>query len=281
VTWVVGLAVIADLYDSEERGRGMGLLMAGNSVGFLLGPTIGGWLYQAGGARLPYLVVAGLSLATAAALALVRLPDRHRDHEQMPLVDVLRVPAVAICSLAVVVGGGTLAMLEPVFSLHLSASLGLGPARIGLVFGLGALVSTVMHPVFARLADRWGGRGLTLGGIAGIGAFLPLLALPDTFVMAACVYAAGVVPITAMVTPSRAYMAEATGGRSYGVGYGVYNFAWAVGILGGPALGGFLYERLGFAALAWSWAAAVLLVTGLLARAGRRDAWSSAPSRAL
>jgi MFS family permease len=102
--------------------------------------------------------------------------------------------------------------------------------------------------------------------------------------MAACVYALGVVPIAAMVTPSLAYMAEATsatGARSFGVAYGVYNFAWAVGILGGPALGGFLYERLGFARVAWGWAIAVLIVTGLLARAGRRPASSSAASRAL
>ena len=51
-----------------------------------------------------------------------------------------------------------------------------------------------------------------------------------------------------IITPSLAYMAEATssaGAGSFGVGYGLYNMAWGVGLLGGPALGGFLFERIG------------------------------------
>ena len=41
--------------------------------------------------------------------------------------------------------------------------------------------------------------------------------------------------------------------------------AWGAGLLGGPALGGFLFERLGFARLALVWAPALLVVTWLLA----------------
>ena len=55
--------------------------------------------------------------------------------------------------------------------------------------------------------------------------------------------------IATFVTPSLTYMAEATseaGSQSFGVAYGLYNFAWAIGLLIGPALGGFLYERIGF-----------------------------------
>ena len=62
-----------------------------------------------------------------------------------------------------------------------------------------------------------------------------------------------------VITPSLAYMAEATsdaGVGSFGVAYGLYNVAWGVGLLGGPALGGFLFERMGFARAARSrWAA--------------------------
>ena len=48
--------------------------------------------------------------------------------------------------------------------------------------------------------------------------------------------------------------------------YGLYNVAWGVGLLGGPALGGFLFERIGFQRLALWWAPAVLLLTVLVAR---------------
>jgi hypothetical protein len=64
-------------------------------------------------------------------------------------------------------------------------------------------------------------------------------------------------------------MAEATsaaGVESFGVSYGVYNFAWGVGLLVGPAIGGYLFEQLGFARLTFVWTSLVLATTILLAR---------------
>jgi MFS family permease len=71
------------------------------------------------------------------------------------------------------------------------------------------------------------------------------------------------------ITPSLAYMGEAAsnaGIGSFGVSYGIYNMAWAVGLLGGPAVGGFLFERIGFARLTLAWAPVLVLVTWLLGR---------------
>src|SRR2546426_2625569 len=42
ITWVVGFALIADRYSVEERGRVTGIVMAGTSVGVMIGPSIGG-----------------------------------------------------------------------------------------------------------------------------------------------------------------------------------------------------------------------------------------------
>ena len=75
------------------------------------------------------------------------------------------------------------------------------------------------------------------------------------------------------VTPSLTYMAEATssaGSDSFGVAYGLYNFAWSFGLLIGPALGGALYERLGFVRLCAIWAVAIVMVLAALARAAAR-----------
>jgi len=42
--------------------------------------------------------------------------------------------------------------------------------------------------------------------------------------------------------------------------------AWGAGLLSGPAVGGFLFERMGFAHLALAWAPLTLVVSWLLAR---------------
>jgi MFS transporter, DHA1 family, solute carrier family 18 (vesicular amine transporter), member 1/2 len=277
VTWVVGFAVIADLYTSAERGRVMGLVMSGTTLGFMIGPTIGGWLYENGGPQLPYLVVAAFATVAAGGLAWIHLPPPQNRQDAIALRTVVGAPAVAVCAAAVVVGGGTLAMMEPVLSLFLSSEIGLGPARIGIVFGGGAVVTAVLHPLFGRIADRSGGRRLTLVGLGAIGAVLPILSLIWSFESAVGLYALSVIAVAMMVTPSLAYMAEAVssvGIGSFGVAYGLYNFAWALGLLVGPSAGGFLYERLGFTALTLVWAAPVVVITLLLARASVASASS-------
>jgi MFS family permease len=72
-----------------------------------------------------------------------------------------------------------------------------------------------------------------------------------------------------IVTPSLAYMAQAAsaaGFESYGVVYGVYNMAWAVGLMASPALGGFVLERAGFEALVTGWSLFLLATSVILAR---------------
>jgi len=149
VTWVVGFALLADLFTADERGRAMGWVMSATTSGFMIGPTLGGWLYESGGPTVPYLFVAFLSLVAAAGFVWLQTPHERRHADPVSLRDVARVPAVAVCGAAVVLGGGTLAMLEPVLSLFLAGEIGLGPSRIGLVFGAAAVVSAVLHPCAA------------------------------------------------------------------------------------------------------------------------------------
>src|SRR5262249_58187276 len=77
VTWVVGFALLADLYPAAERGRVTGIVMAGTSFAFMIGPSIGGWLYEIGGMRLPFLSVAILTVIVAAGLIWFH-PPLHR-----------------------------------------------------------------------------------------------------------------------------------------------------------------------------------------------------------
>ena len=127
VTWVVGFALLADLYKPAERGRVMGLVMAGTTFGFMIGPTLGGWLYETGGMRVPFLSVAALALVAAVGFVWLKIPPTHAEYETVPIRAMLRVPAVAACAAAVVVGGGTIAMFEPMLSLFLASSIHLGP----------------------------------------------------------------------------------------------------------------------------------------------------------
>ncbi len=268
VTWVVGFVLVADLYQPDERGRVTGIVMSGTTFAVMIGPTIGGWLDQAGGPALPFLGVAALATLVASGFIWLHVPNAHAARDLVPLRDVLRTRSILVCALVVVAAAATMSMVEPVLALHLS-SLGIHPGRIGTVFGTGAVVSTVMHPLFGRLADRFGARRMTLFGLVAMAVNVVLLSQSWSFastVVLFCIAAAGGALV---ITPSLTFMGEATsdaGIGSFGVAYGIYNMAWGAGLLSGPSIGGFLYEQLGFPRLALAWAPALLLVTALLAR---------------
>jgi DHA1 family solute carrier family 18 vesicular amine transporter 1/2 len=265
MTWIVGFAMIADLYGKDERGRAMGLAMAGSTTGVIVGPLIGGWLYEIGGIRLPFLMVAGLAVLDMIAFAIVA-PRTQGSGTHTPMLEVLAHRPIAITALVVVAAAATIAMLEPVLPLEFQRRLGLGPAAIGSLFGIAALCSSAMHPIYGRLSDRWGGRRLMMIGLIGSALALPLMNFATDFWSAAMTMVPMWLIFSMVITPSLAYIAEAAsaaGLESFGVVYGLYNVAWAVGLMAGPALGGFLLERVGFEALTLGWGL-LLFVTALI-----------------
>ena len=268
VTWVVGFALIADLYPSEARGAVTGIVMMGTSFAFMIGPSLGGWLYEVGGMRLPFLAVALMATVAAALFLWIDLPDARATRERVPVSLVIRVPAIALCGASVLAISSTLSMLEPVLSLHLRG-LGVDPARIGLVYGFSAVVTTLLHPIIGRAADRWGARRMTVLGLALCGCWLPFLSRAWSYQSAVALFVVQASCAAMAITPSLAYMGEATsqaGVQSFGVAYGLYNLAWGAGLLSGPAAGGFLLERFGFVRLSLIWGPVLLLAALLLAR---------------
>ena len=108
-------------------------------------------------------------------------------------------------------------------------------------------------------------------GLALAGGAVPMLSLISSYSSAVALYVFQASMAAVAITSSLAYMGEAVaqaGLGSFGVGYGLYNVAWGIGLLGGPALGGFLYERVGFTRLTLLWAPCVISMAFVLARSG-------------
>src|SRR5437762_8843901 len=113
VTWVVGFALVADLYDSSERGKVTGIVMMGTSFAVMIGPTIGGWLYEIGGIRLPFIAVAIMSAVPLALFLWLRIPPPRRSGDIMPIGMVLCVPAIGAFALTVIAIAITITLHYP------------------------------------------------------------------------------------------------------------------------------------------------------------------------
>jgi len=182
---------------------------------------------------------------------------------------VLTLRPIAVCAPLIIAAAATGAMLQPVIPLRFESRLGLSPAEIGTMFGIAAIASSAMHPIYGRLSDRWGGRRLMMAGLAGFALMLPVMNLATDFRSAALVIVPTWMVFGMVITPSLAYFAQIAsnaGVQAYGVVYGVYNVAWAVGLMAGPAAGGFLLERAGFGRLTVGWSVLLLAASLVLAK---------------
>ena len=131
------------------------------------------------------------------------------------------------------------------------------------------MTSAMMHPMFGRLADRWGAARLMRYGLFCTAGSLALLGQTWSVASTIGLYVLFAATIAMIITPSLAYMAEAAldaGIGSFGAVYGLYNVAWGIGLLSGPALSGFLYERIGFGRLTLAWAPFLVLISWWLGR---------------
>ncbi len=252
--WSVGLAIIADVYPAGERGQGMGVVMGAMGAGSIAGPALGGILYDHIGYKAPFLLVAaicaGAGLFALFSRELKRLAPRGNMGGYRGMARaVLTRPGIALTLIIVMMGTVSLGVLEPLFPVYLEENLGLGSSGIGLLFALTVLAYSLSSPVVGSLADRFGRKGLMAGGLLATALAAPILVFAGNLALIAVLFAAYGIAIAFFETPTLPLIADRIGGgekgEAYGTAFGLFNMAWAIGYLLGPAAGGFLASRHG------------------------------------
>ncbi len=173
-------AYAADVTTPENRAKGMGLMGAAFSIGFILGPAVGGILAGSdpnnADFRTPSFAAAGLS-ATAFVLGLFILKEslsrelrekiaaQGRQGRLQALLEALRSPGVGLCLglsfLATLVFAG----LEATFAMWSRRQFGWGPEQNGYLFAfIGFLAAAVQGGLIGRLAGKFGVDRLIVAG---------------------------------------------------------------------------------------------------------------------
>ncbi|HEY1260545.1 MAG TPA: MFS transporter, partial [Stellaceae bacterium] len=150
--WTAGLALIAEHY-SDDRVEMMGVALMGSTAGSLLGPVIGGALYELGGYSLAF-VVTGMLVVIDAAACIFLLPRQQTVRARSPdiwplLVDRSVLVAAAAVALAAIGWG----IIEPLLPVQLTR-LGVTPGVVGLVFTAGSVAYGLSAPVVAWASNH-------------------------------------------------------------------------------------------------------------------------------
>ncbi|ORV87761.1 MFS transporter [Mycolicibacterium iranicum] len=190
-------ALVALLTPASAQGRAFGTYGSYKSVGYTLGPLLGGVIVALGGLRSLFAVMAALAIVVA-VWAAVSVPSvRPQPRERQTLVDTIRrfsessfvtpTLALAATTAALSVGVGFLPVL--------GTQAGLSPVVTGAIVSVLALTTAIAQPVAGRAldADRITVTGGITVGIVLTAAGLALALLPGLvgLVSAAIVIGAG------------------------------------------------------------------------------------------
>ncbi|MEU9244200.1 MFS transporter [Streptomyces sp. NPDC048385] len=269
-------ALVARLNPAAKHGRAFGSYGFYKSIGYTLGPLLGGVLVWAGGLRLLFAVLAVLGAAVAvwAAVAVPVVPPLPKTRQTvLDLARRLSDPAFLVPTSAL--AGATAALSVGVGFLPVSGrAAGLGTVATGAAVSVLAACTAVVQPRAGRALDA--GRLTTRSGItagllltaAGLGcAMLPGL---TGVLLGAALTGVG----AGLITPlGFAALASSTPQERLGQTMGAAELGRELGDAGGPLLvaviASFTTLTHGYAALA------VLLALGPLLTAVRRRATGS------
>ena len=269
-TWSAGLALVAILYPPQVRGQKMGVAMASTGLGTILGPPVGGALYQWAGYASPFLLTAVLGLLLTLLLWCGSWPKNRpsRPRGRFSWAGLLAGPNILLATAITLAGSFGYGMLEPTLPLHLHESFDLDSARVGLFFGLFSVTYSLCQPLVGALADRLGRKPLIFAGLLAEAALLPWLALAKTpaaeaSVMALLGFAVGTcsTPLLPLLADSAEKLLSGNPGikeeaaprdSPYGTAFGLTNTVYSLGLVLGPPVGTALLQQHGFTPVAFT-----------------------------
>jgi multidrug resistance protein len=279
--WIAGLALVADIYPEQSRGRAMGIALSGMTGGVLIGPPLGGYLYEWGGYHLPFLVAAAIVVLDALVILLLLVEPPRKSTARQPLRGLLRDRGILVASGAVVIAAAAWGLLEPTLPLYLESTYHVSPGVIGLIFGLATLVFGIATPMVGAMADRLGRRRTMVLGIVALALSLQGVGLaPALVLVVAAVLVVSVAYGLALspTLPELAAVVDRHGGGAYGAAYALFNAAYALGMMAGPIVGGALVDLFDFPAAMTLMGLAVLAYVPILLWLGQPHATIGVPS---
>ncbi|WP_289396069.1 MULTISPECIES: MFS transporter [unclassified Bacillus (in: firmicutes)] len=248
-TWTAGLALLADVFPLQERGKAMGLALSGQAAGMLLGPTIGGLLYQWGGYHLPFIVAATIALVDGILrITLLRDEPKHDTKQRISYQSIFKMRSLFMIIGIIILGSALPSALEPTLPLYLQDVLHLSPGTIGLLFAVPTLAYGFTAPIIGTLSTKFGRKQTMV-----IGMIIAAFCFPFTAIVSHIALEIFVLAILGMsfsfllapALPELTYLADQNGIRAYGILFAIYNTAYSIGMFFGPILSGSLSDLFG------------------------------------
>ncbi len=269
MVWPVAEAALMDIVGKECRGEGLGVYMTFSNVGFIIGPGLGGLLYNLcrdllllpvpDVFRVPYFIAA-LIVLPAAVLTMFILDEtvhgsewsesRAKQNEEdtsdpLPEVESVipsdkqrMIHALYIMSL---VNGIAMGIGFPLFQLFLMSKITTDIGMIGLLISGAGAVGMMFSIPAGRYSDKHGRKRIAVGGAIVSRATFGMLPFTTTLAQTGGVWIVQNAAISSSQPALRAIQADIIPWSLRGKLFGTIQAFFNAGATIGPLLGGFLY----------------------------------------
>ena len=258
-SWTTSLALCADVC-INDLGKNMGLVFSFNSLGFLIGPVIGGIIYEHYGFEMPFYLLAILCIfgivfriivdeKPLTDLKLDWLNDQNDETSQesasgSSLWSVVSDKRIMLGLFIVIVTESILAGIEPVIPLYLQDELNATPSQVGFFMILAALPNVLFASKIGGFSEKFGELKTIIWGLVILMFTSPLMGFAHSvvfcgitiFIFSTSLYIANV--------PALSYCGKTS--TAYGSIYGSFSLAFAFASFIGPTVSSFIYNRHGF-----------------------------------
>lgn len=254
----------------------LGSLEVFSGLGLIVGPPLGGFLYQSFGYEMPFILLGCLVLLMI-PLNLCILPSYESDRGEHSFWKLVTLPKVGLIACVIIAFSSCFGFLDPILSLFVLEKFNLPAGYVGLVFLGLALSYTISSPLFGLFSDRMPNLRkwfLVFGNLITAVCYMllgpvPILHIKSQLWLLVLVLVINGFSAGMSIIPTFPEMLSCAyengfeeGISTLGLVSGLVGAMWSVGAFMGPMLGGFLYEKIGF-----EWAAAVqglwALISGL------------------
>lgn len=245
------MAFVADITTVEQRGRGMGLLGASMSLGFMIGPALGGFLskitlefpfYFGAAAALIAAVISYFALPNPPPAALAN-PGIKKKSENLfqQMKRSTKTPYFIMFVIMFVFSFG-LANFQSTISLYVDHKYGYTPSEIAIIITVGGFVGVIAQTfVINALFKRFGEMRVVLVnlviaalstlGILFVDSFATILIVATIFFTA-----------TSLLRPAINTLVSKLAGEEQGFAAGMITAYMSLGNMIGPALAGILFD---------------------------------------
>ena len=275
MVWPTAEAALMDIVGPERRGEGLGLYMMVSGLGFILGPGVGGMLYNFCrdilllpvpevfrvsyyvGALiiLPAIILTAIILKETSPGKIGKLEEQEEESVQEEERSPVPTPSISNESemtpkvrkmihaiyLMSLFNGFAMGLGMPIFQLFLMSKITTDIGLIGLVISGAGAVGMLFSIPAGRYADRKGRKGLAVWGAVGSRISLGILPLTTNLAQTSAVWVGQSAAMASSQPAMRAIQADVVPWNLRGKMFGTIQAFFNAGATIGPIVGGALF----------------------------------------